>query len=169
MHLDTEEFTEMVQRDNGVSSILKKCVDMINLDGKGNTDAGAIGMVTLDQQYSKGSVDAARGKTPQLMEKKLEYRNTVVRDVKRGLTMKRIDVSDLSNDESSVISDCDEDNVSAPFRPKITRRAAIQRSTGYGQLDCGQDSKPGVAGKFQAAAKVSKLMGGLKRDTERSI
>jgi hypothetical protein len=37
-------------------------------------DSEALNMITLDEQYSKGSVDVARGKPPHLVTKKLEHR-----------------------------------------------------------------------------------------------
>ena len=170
MSLDTQKFTEMVQKDNDVGNILKICGDMLSLDKKGDIDADKMDMVTLDQQYSKGSVEAARGKAPQLISKKLEHRNTVVRDVKRGLSMKGIEI-DLSSDESSVESDYSPGRTSSygESRTYYHQPKRQQRSAEYEPAESGHKAKSKVSGKFKAAAKMSRFVGGSKRDGPRDM
>jgi hypothetical protein len=162
MRLDTEKFTQMVERNNDVGYILKICGDMLSMNEKGNIDPESMDMVTLNQQYSKGSVEAARGKAPKLMEAKLEHRNTVVRDISRRLSMKGIDIgsdSDSDSDESSFDSAY---NTAQP--PARSAEFSKPRRQQRQQQQVEPRSKAG--GKFRAAAKLTKLMGGPKRDDE---
>lgn len=172
MRLDTEKFTEMVRKDNDVGSILKICGDMLSLDDKGGIDPSAMNIVTIDQQYAKGSVDAARGKAPQLLSKPtLEHRNTVVRDVKRGLSMKGIEIYP-SSDESSVESGYSGGYVvptRAPAAPRQQRRLQPeppQRQRSIGSVSSGGKGK--TSGKFATAAKMSRFMGGTKKEETES-
>lgn len=185
MRLDTEKFTEMVRKDNDVGSILKICGDMLSLDDKGDIDPTAMNIVTIDQQYSKGSVDAARGKAPQLLTKPtLEHRNTVVRDVKRGLSMKGIEISQ-SSDESSVDSRYSESSggyvipTRAPAAPRTTRQhgrlqsepkpSSFPRRQKSMESDSGEKGmKSKTSGKFATAAKMSRYMGGTKKEETES-
>jgi hypothetical protein len=92
MRLNTKKFTELVNRRNDVGRILKICGNMLSLDQKGNDDCDTMDLVTLKPEYSKGSVEIARGMAPKLSNTNttLKHRNTVVRDVKKGLSMKLV-------------------------------------------------------------------------------
>jgi hypothetical protein len=77
MQLDTNEFEAMVCENNDVGHVIKKCGELLYNDDKNSS------LVTLTPEYSKGSLEVARGGKPTLKSKpKLEHRNTVVRDVK---------------------------------------------------------------------------------------
>ncbi|KAL7508730.1 hypothetical protein ACHAXN_006070, partial [Cyclotella atomus] len=164
MRLDTEKFTEMVRRDNDVGTILKMCGDMLSVNDKGSIDPDTMDMVTLDQQYSKGSVEAARGKAPQLMEAKLDHRNTVVRDVSRRLSMRGIEIGSDS-DESSVDSTYSDDQPPASARAAESHKPRRQQRQ-HQQQQQQVESRPKAVGKFKAAAKLNRFMGGSKRDEE---
>jgi hypothetical protein len=101
MRLDTKKFTEMVRRENDVCSILRICGDMLSPNDQGYFDTESMDMVTLDQQYSKGSVDAARGKASHLIEGKYEHKNAVVRDISRRLSMRGIELGSDSDESSA--------------------------------------------------------------------
>jgi hypothetical protein len=92
IRLNSEKFNEMVRREgNDVGSVFKICGDMLALNDKGDKDPAIMDVVTLDQQHSKGSVEAARGKAPTMLSRS-ESGNKVVRDVKRSLSMKGIEI-----------------------------------------------------------------------------
>jgi hypothetical protein len=164
MRLDTDKFTKVVEKNNDVGHIIKMCGEMLSLDAKGNMDPQAMDMVTVDEQYSKGSVDAARGKSTKLMKPQLEHRNTVVRDVKRGLSMKGIEIE---ADSDSVDSDYSDGYVPVHITPAKTKVAPRRQGSLGSQGSSGSDRFGGEqkvtsskTGKFKAAAKVSRLMGG---------
>ena len=104
MELDTEKFKEMVSKNNDVGSVIKQCGEMLY---GGNSETS--GLVTLTPEYSKGSVDAARGEKLSLAPKpKLEHKNTVVRGVKQSLSARGIMIesdSDSSNCDSDYSND----------------------------------------------------------------
>jgi hypothetical protein len=130
MQLDTDEFEAMVRENNDVGHVIKKCGELLNEDNNSS-------LVTITPEYSKGSLDVARGEKPTLNSKpKLEHRNTVVRDVKRGLSLKGIEV--ISDSDSSVDSDYDSEaerlfghRVGATVKPRVDRkhRASSKPST----------------------------------------
>ena len=102
MELDTEKFSELVNKDNDVGSVIKQCGELLN-----SSNADASGLVTLLPEYSKGSVDAARGEKPSLASKpKHETRNAVVRGVKNSLSMRGIVID---SDSDSIDSDYSDD------------------------------------------------------------
>jgi hypothetical protein len=90
MRLNTEKFTELVNRSNDMGRILNICGNMLSLDEKGNDNCDTMDLVTLKPEYSKGSVEIARGMAPKLSYTTLRHRNAVVRDVKKGLSMKLV-------------------------------------------------------------------------------
>jgi hypothetical protein len=128
------------------------------LEEKADTNTSSL--ISIAPEYSKGSVEVARGGKPSLQGKpKLEHRNTVVRDVKRGLSMRGIEID---SDSSSVDSEYDEEadrlfgsksrNVEPQPRPSRKHRVTEK------------EDKPTYAP--QAPARISRLEAGGKRDTE---
>ena len=84
LKVDMEELEAMVLENNDVGHIIKCCGELIT-----NPESKASSMVTILPEYAKGSLDVARGERVSLKSKpKLEHRNTTVRDVKRGLSMR---------------------------------------------------------------------------------
>jgi hypothetical protein len=161
MQLNTEEFEAMVREDNDVGHVIKKCGEMLNSNDDKNSS-----FVTLTPEYSKGSLEVARGQKPTLQSKpKLEHRNTVVRDVKRGLSMKGIEVtSDL---DSGVDSDYDSEadrlfgpRAGANVKPRSDRKhRAISNMVE-------KESKSKAPSKFKAAARISRFQADSKDEND---
>ena len=145
MELDTEKFSELVNKDNDVGSVIKQCGELLY-----SSNADASGLVTLLPEYSKGSVDAARGEKPSLASKpKHETRNAVVRGVKNSLSMRGIVID---SDSDSIDSDYSDDEEaerlfglsSDETEPKS--RSKLQRADE-------KEVRAKAVSKFQAAAK----------------
>jgi hypothetical protein len=161
MHLDTDEFEAMVKDNNDIGYVIKKCGEMLD----GNNDKNS-SLVTVTPEYSKGSLEVARGGKPSLKSKpKLEHRNTVVREVKRGLSLKGIDVD--SGSDSSVDSDYDSeaDRLFGPraggaIKPRSDRKH--RPSSNAVQTE----SKSKAISKFKAAARLSRFHSSFKREED---
>jgi hypothetical protein len=124
--------------------IIKCCGEMLNAS-QGRGTSKVANLVTLDAEHSKGSVEVARGGKATLSTKPvLEHRNTVVRDVKRGLSMKGIQVD---FDSSDMDSDYDEELHDRPPTRKHKRGSQEQ-------------TQAKASSKFKAAARVSRLQQG---------
>lgn len=154
MQLDTQEFEAMVRENNDVGHIIKSCGEMLN-PSEGRVTSKVANLVTLDADHSKGSLEVARGGKANLCTKPaLEHRNTVVRDVKRGLSMKGIQV----DSDSSVDSDYGEDTQLDIIRLTRKHRTPDQ----HGPSKRGDQEQAHVKGlsKVKAAARVSRLQSG---------
>ena len=81
LSINANEFEAMVKENNDISHIIKCCGYLLT---KPNSKAS--GLVTINPEYAKGSLDVARGERPSLTSRpKLEYRNETVRNVMQGL------------------------------------------------------------------------------------
>jgi hypothetical protein len=159
MRLDTKKFSDMVRRENDVGRILRICGDMLSPNDQGYFDPESMDMVTLGQQYSKGSVDAARGKAPHLIEAKYDHKNAVVREISKRLSMRGIELC-LDSDESSV------DSAYNDARP-VARSAEFRKPRRQQRQPQQVEPRPKAGGKIKAAAKLlPKFMGGAKKDDE---
>lgn len=109
MELDDEKLTNMIIENNDIGHVIKQCGEMIY-----NNNAEALQLVTLTPEYSKGSVEVARGKKPSLAAKpKLEHRNTVVRGVKQSLSTRGIMIESKERlSTSSVTGESNSDSIS---------------------------------------------------------
>ena len=154
MRLDTRKFSDMIRRFNDVGSILKICGDMLTADDQDYFDTD---MITLDQKHSKGSVEAARGNAPHLIEVKYEHRNEVVRDISKRLSTRGIEIGSDS-DETSVHSV--HSGAYRPARSGDSRKPRQQRRRQQ------EESRPKAAGKSNAAAKFTRFAGGPKTEGE---
>ena len=171
LNLDTDKFSAMVERNNDVETVLKLCGNMLSVKtSKDTVDPSTIDMVTIDQQkYSKGSVMSARGKSNHLVQPKLEHRNTVVREISRKLSMKGIEIlSDSDDDDSSIESEFEPESISRESPVRRQRPPARDESSARRQrpVGSGGEKKSKTAGKFKAAAKISRFAGGSKRDDD---
>ena len=108
MNLDVEKFEDMVRRDNDIGSILKYCGDMLTTNGEDKVSS----LVTVGVEYSKGSVDAARGQSTNLTPSKFERANTVVRNVEKSLNSKGMV---MDSPIRSSYSDGEGDKLKRPF------------------------------------------------------
>jgi len=166
MQLDDKKFEEIVRKDNDIGSILKLLGDILCAEESVDPDDSnaALNMITLDEAHFKGSVDVARGKAFNLANKpKLEHRNTVVRDVKRGLSMRGIEIN--SDSDSSVSSGYEHEELRHERRDahgaaakdalptRKHRQTAEQRQT-----ENDKETEPRSAGKFTAAASTARVM-----------
>eukprot|EP00956_Cyclotella_meneghiniana_P012849 scaffold18305_cov58-Cyclotella_meneghiniana.AAC.2 len=170
LNLDTDKFSAMVERNNDVETVLKLCGNMLSVKtSKDTVDPSTIDMVTIDQQkYSKGSVMTARGKSNHLVQPKLEHRNTVVREISRKLSMKGIEILSDSDDDSSIESEFEPESISRESPVRRQRPPARDESSARRQRPAGSggEKKSKTAGKFKAAAKISRFAGGSKRDDD---
>lgn len=163
MNLDTAQFEKMVRQNNDVGHIIKCCGEMLNKDGSGNSSQNKIAnLVTLDADHTKGSLELARGMKPSLSTKpELEHRNTVVRDVKRGLNVKSRVSSDINY---SVGSDYEEESAYADHHH--TRKHRVSGFQDNAKKE--SEAKSKRSSKFQAAARISRLQSGEKPHSEAS-
>jgi hypothetical protein len=164
MQLDDKKFEEMVRNDNDIGSILQLLGDILCAKESGDLDDSnaALNMITLDTAHSKGSVDAARGKASNLANKpRHEHRNTVVRDVKRGLSMRGIEID--SGSDSSVSSGYEQEQVRHGRRDAHSAATDVHptrkhRQTAEQSQTENEETKPRSVGRFRAAARTAGLM-----------
>merc|ERR1712194_690692 len=99
--LDTDMFEDMVRQDNEISSVLKFCGRMLFPDDENDSansdDSGEdeeppltfeekMGMITVNEQFSKGSVEVARGGRMTMVAAKstgATRRKTIMKEVKK--------------------------------------------------------------------------------------
>jgi hypothetical protein len=152
----------MVRREgNDVGSVLKICGDMLALDNKGDNDPDIMDVVTLDQQYSTGSVEAAQSMTPTMLNIRSESRNKVVRDVKRGLSMKGIEI-DLNLESVCKPRRQQQQRLQAESMPaKTSGKYRFVRGSKKKESDYNQDSSsaPKSPTKFKSTATIAGISG----------
>eukprot|EP00956_Cyclotella_meneghiniana_P028853 scaffold68283_cov86-Cyclotella_meneghiniana.AAC.1 len=82
LSIDSDEFEEMVKENNDISRIIKCSYELL-----AKPSSKTLGLITINPEFAKGSLDVARGKRPSLTSSpKLEHRNKTVRKVMQGLS-----------------------------------------------------------------------------------
>ena len=109
--LDVESFEDMIREDNNVTTALKFCGDILFNDEEGdeeddesvdsvmsfdfdfagprNHKENRLSMFSIQEKYSKGSVEVARGARASIVSKRETLRKTMVKHIRKTAALKR--------------------------------------------------------------------------------
>ena len=149
MELNAEKFSELVSKNNDVGVVTKQCGKLFN-----SSNADSSGLVTLMPEYSKGSLDAARGERLSLTSKsKHRTRNAIVRGVKNSLSTRGIVID--SDSESDINSEYINDEEANLLFGSSTRGTEPKSRSKLPHAD-GREVEIKAVTNFQVAPKKSR-------------